>query len=171
MMKILNYEIDSGNKFLREQEKTMDYRKYVLAESVGYRITATARLVINRLNNNFKARNYPVTNEQWAIMIRLWEEDGLTQNKLSELTGKDQPSVSRLINNMEKNDLVTRMPHPVDKRTKLIFLTATGKKMQVGLIEQAQKTIEDISENIPDEDMKTFLSVLDQIDKNLRKEK
>ncbi|MBU9722951.1 MULTISPECIES: MarR family winged helix-turn-helix transcriptional regulator [Bacillaceae] len=148
----------------------MDYRKYVLAESVGYRITATARLVINRLNNNFKARNLPVTHEQWAIMIRLWEEDGLTQYKLSQLTGKDQPSVSRLINNLEKNEIVTRVSHPVDKRTNLIFLTAKGKKMQVGLIEQAQKTIDDISKNISEEDMNTFLKVLTQIDENLTEE-
>lgn len=145
----------------------MDYRKYKLQESVGYRITATARLVWNRLNYNFKVKNYPVTSEQWSIMIRLWEEDGLTQNKLSQLTGKDQPSISRLINNMEKNELVMRMPHPVDKRTNLIFLTPMGKKLQIGLIEQAQKTIEDISANISEEDMETFLNVLSQIDKNL----
>ncbi|MDG5787173.1 MarR family transcriptional regulator [Evansella sp. AB-P1] len=145
----------------------MDYREYVLAESVGYRITATARLVINRLNKNFKEKNYPVTHEQWSIMIRLWEEDGLTQYKLSHLTGKDQPSISRLINNMEKRNLVIRMPHPVDKRTNLIFLTPMGKKLQVGLIEQAQKTIEDISKDVPKEEMDTFLRVLTQIDKNL----
>ncbi|ADU28670.1 MarR family winged helix-turn-helix transcriptional regulator [Evansella cellulosilytica] len=149
----------------------MDYKKYVLAESVGYRITVTARLVINRLNSNFKKRKLPVTHEQWSVMIRLWEEDGLTQNKLSQLTGKDQPSVSRLINNMERNGLVMRAPHPVDKRTNLIFLTAKGKKLQVGMIEQAQKTIEDISKNISEEDMNTFLTVLSQIDDNLTEEK
>ncbi|MBU9713906.1 MarR family winged helix-turn-helix transcriptional regulator [Evansella tamaricis] len=149
----------------------MDYRKYVLGESIGYRITATARLIINRLNQNFKTKNYPVTHEQWSIMIRLWEEDGLTQNKLSQLTGRDQPSVSRLINNMERNGLVVRMEHPVDKRINLIFLTPKGKKMQIGLIEQAQQTIEDISQNITDEDMNTFLKVLTKIDQNLSDDK
>ncbi|OLO40687.1 MarR family transcriptional regulator [Alkalihalophilus pseudofirmus] len=146
----------------------MDYRKYILQESIGFKIANTGRLVINRLNKNFKDNNYPVTNEQWSIMIRLWEEDGLTQQQLALLTGKDQPSVSRLINNMVKRDLVKRVPHPVDGRTNLIFLTSEGKKMQIGLIEQAQKTIEQISEGIPKEELDVFLRVLDKVNNNLK---
>lgn len=147
----------------------MDYRKYILAESIGFQITDVARLVTNRLNTNFKEQGYPVTHEQWSIMIRLWEEDGLTQNKLSILTGKDQPSVSRLINNLEKNELVLRVVHPVDKRTNLIFLTPKGKKLQIGLIEQAQKTVDQISNGIDKEDLDKFLSVLAIIKENLSK--
>ncbi|WP_216828172.1 MarR family winged helix-turn-helix transcriptional regulator [Alkalihalobacterium elongatum] len=146
----------------------MDYRKYVLQESIGYRIASTGRLVINRLNKNFKDNDYPVTHDQWSIMIRLWEEDGLTQQQLAILTGKDQPSVSRLINNLVKRGLVKRVQHPVDGRTNLIFLTSEGKKMQIGLIEQAQKTIEQISEGIPKDDLTVFLRVLDKINKNLQ---
>ncbi|WP_332631033.1 MarR family winged helix-turn-helix transcriptional regulator [Halalkalibacter flavus] len=145
----------------------MGKSKYILAESIGYKITNTARLITNRLNKNFKQNNLPVTHEQWAIMIRLWEEDGLTQNNLSEMTKKDSPSISRLINNMEKRDLVTRIPHPVDKRTNLIFLTATGKKMQMSMIEQAQNTVDQISNGIEKEEMEIFLKVLRKIDQNL----
>lgn len=141
---------------------------YRLAESIGYKITNSARLVMNRLNNNFKQNDLPVTHEQWSIMIRLWEEDGLTQNRLANLTNKDSPSVSRLINNLIKNDLVTRIPHPVDKRTNLIFLTANGKKMQEAMIEQAQNTVNQISEGIDPEELAVFLKVLKQIDENLK---
>ncbi|MDT8862338.1 MarR family winged helix-turn-helix transcriptional regulator [Alkalihalobacillus sp. MEB130] len=145
----------------------MGQSKYILAESIGYKITNTARLITNRLNQNFKQNHLPVTNEQWSIMIRLWEEDGLTQNQLAELTKKDSPSISRLINNMVKRDLVTRIPHPVDKRTNLIFLTTTGKKLQLSMIEQAQHTVDQISDGIEQEEMETFLKVLKKIDKNL----
>ncbi|GAE37412.1 MarR family winged helix-turn-helix transcriptional regulator [Halalkalibacter akibai] len=141
---------------------------YRLAESIGYKITNSARLVMNRLNKNFKQNNLPVTHEQWAIMIRLWEEDGLTQNKLATMTNKDSPSISRLVNNLIKNDLVTRIPHPVDKRTNLIFLTANGKKMQEAMIEQAQNTVEQISEGIDPKELEIFLKVLEQIDENLK---
>ncbi|WP_025027893.1 MarR family winged helix-turn-helix transcriptional regulator [Caldalkalibacillus mannanilyticus] len=144
-----------------------EYRNYVLEDSVGFQITDTAKLVSNRLNLNFKEKGYSITHEQYSIMIRLWEEDGLTQNKLATLTRRDQPSVSRLVNSLEKNGLVTRIAHPVDKRTNLIFLTATGKKLQVGLIEQAMKTIEDISEGIDSNEMAVFLKVLNKVKENL----
>ena len=145
----------------------MDHNKYVLANSVGFQITDTAKLVTHRLNLNFRNNDFPVTHEQWSIMIRLWEENGLTQNKLANLTRRDQPSVSRLVDNLEKSGLVTRMPHPIDKRTNLIFLTAKGKKLQVGLIRQAFKTIEEISEGIDPDEMKIFLKVLSKVNKNL----
>ncbi|GAE25753.1 transcriptional regulator [Halalkalibacter wakoensis JCM 9140] len=145
----------------------MGNKKYILAESIGYKITNTAKLITNRLNQNFKQNHLPVTHEQWAIMIRLWEQDGLTQNSLATLTKKDSPSISRLINNMEKRELVTRVPHPVDKRTNLIFLTASGKKLQMSMIEQAQNTVDQISEGIDEQEMEIFLKVLQKIDHNL----
>jgi DNA-binding MarR family transcriptional regulator len=145
----------------------MGSNKYILAESIGYKITKTAKLVTNRLNKNFKQHGLPVTHEQWSIMIRLWEEDGLTQNQLAAMTNRDSPSISRLVNNMIKRDLVTRIPHPVDKRTNLIFLTAAGKKMQMAMIEQAQNTVDQISDGINDEELTIFLKVLEQIDRNL----
>lgn len=147
----------------------MDYKKYKLADSIGYQITATARLVINRLNDNFKQNNLPMTHDQWSIMIRLWEEDGLPQSKLSKLTGKDQPSITRLVNNLIKNDLVRRVKHPIDARTNLIFLTTKGKKMQISMIEQAQKTIKDIQEGIGPEELECFSNVLSKIQRNLSK--
>ena len=145
----------------------MDYRDYKLNNSIGYRLANVGRLVVNRLNKNFKDNNFPVTHEQWAIMIRLWEEDGQTQNKLAESIGKDQPSISRLINNLEKSGLVMRTPHPVDKRTNLIFLSQKGRKLQVGLIEQAQKTANQTAEGIPADELEIFLRVLEKIKKNL----
>lgn len=145
----------------------MGNKKYILAESIGYKITNTAKLITNRLNQNFKQNHLPVTHEQWAIMIRLWEQDGLTQNSLATLTKKDSPSISRLINNMEKRELVKRVPHPVDKRTNLIFLTASGKKLQMSMIEQAQNTVDQISEGIDEQEMEIFLKVLQKIDHNL----
>lgn len=145
----------------------MGIDSYKLADSVGYKITNTAKLVTSRLNQNFKNHDLPVTHEQWSIMIRLWEEDGLTQNKLAMMTNRDSPSISRLINNMIKRDLVTRIPHPVDKRTNLIFLTSMGKKMQESMIQQAQLTVDQISNEISKEEMTVFLKVLEQIDRNL----
>jgi len=153
--------------YINEVGINMGAETYQLAESIGYKITNTAKLVTNRLNHNFKQNDLPVTNEQWSIMIRLWEKDGLTQNKLAVMTNRDSPSISRLINNMIKRDLVTRIAHPVDKRTNLIFLTTTGKKLQEAMIEQAQLTVNQISAGITKEEMTHFLKVLEKIDRNL----
>ncbi|WP_257348682.1 MarR family winged helix-turn-helix transcriptional regulator [Pseudalkalibacillus decolorationis] len=122
----------------------------------------------SRLNQNFDSNGYPVTYEQWQILSRLYEEDGQTQNQIALLIERDQASVSRLIDNMVKRQLVKRVPHPHDRRIKHIFLTEESKHMQRELEELALKTISKASDHIHQEDLETCLRVLDQIRKNFK---
>lgn len=146
----------------------MDYRDYKLDKSLGHKLAKSSRLLANRLNQRFRENDFPITVEQWSIMVRLWENDGLTQNDLAVLTGKDQPSVSRLIDNMIKRDLVKRVPHPTDRRINLIFLSPYGKEIQKGLIEQAMTALEEAANGIDPREMEICLSVLDRVIENLK---
>ncbi|GEN32933.1 MarR family winged helix-turn-helix transcriptional regulator [Aneurinibacillus danicus] len=146
----------------------MNHEKYRLDDSLGYKLFHASRLISNRLNQNFKDHCFPVTYEQWQIMSRLYEKDGQTQNNLALLTEKDQPSVSRLIDNMIKRGLVKRIFHTTDRRVNLIYLTEESKKMQTQLEELAKKTIADASFEIDPEDMAICLRVLDKIRENLK---
>lgn len=86
---------------------------------------------INRkLSRNFRLNGIEITPEQWTVLLFLWEKDGVAQQELCNITFKDKPSITRLINNMEKQNLVVRKPNIKDKRTNLIHLTETGKKLK-----------------------------------------
>lgn len=54
-------------------------------------------------------------------------KDGVTQQELCNATFKDKPSMTRLIDNMEKQHLVIRVPDKKDRRTNKIHLTENGK--------------------------------------------
>ncbi|MGF9713660.1 MULTISPECIES: MarR family winged helix-turn-helix transcriptional regulator [Paenibacillus] len=57
-----------------------------------------------------------------SVLSQREKEDGQTQNRLACSTQKDEPSISRLIDNMIKRNLVKRLPHGTDRRTNLIYL-------------------------------------------------
>ncbi|WP_206916688.1 MarR family winged helix-turn-helix transcriptional regulator [Alicyclobacillus suci] len=139
----------------------------LIAQSLSYRLATASRFLINRLNRNFKENDLSITYEQFRIMIRLWKEDGLTQGQIAALTGKDEPSVSRLINNMIKRNLIKRLPHPEDRRTNLIFLTEEGKNIQHDLYVQYRKTTEEALQGVSASELDTCLKVLDTVTKNL----
>ncbi|ART78566.1 MarR family transcriptional regulator [Sutcliffiella horikoshii] len=122
----------------------------------------------NRINKYFKENNFPVTYEQWQILSRLYERDGLTQNQIAELNEKDQPSVSRLIVNMVNRGLVTRSPHPSDARINIIKLTEQAKESEQELKILANQTIQDATKGINPEDVEKCLRMLDQIRANLQ---
>ena len=86
---------------------------------------------INRkLIRNFRLNGLEITPEQWTVLIFLWEKDGVTQQELCNATFKDKPSMTRLIDNMEKQHLVVRISDKKDRRTNLIHLTKDGKQLE-----------------------------------------
>jgi len=86
---------------------------------------------INRkLSRNFRQNNLEISPEQWTVLIFLWEKDGVTQQELCNATFKDKPSMTRLIDNMEKQHLVVRISDKKDRRTNLIHLTKTGREIE-----------------------------------------
>ncbi len=86
---------------------------------------------INRkLYRNFRQNGLEITPEQWTVLIFLWEKDGVTQQELCNATFKDKPSMTRLIDNMERQHLVVRISDKKDRRTNLIHLTKDGKELE-----------------------------------------
>ena len=80
----------------------------LICASLNGRVSAA----INRaLGRKLKKNGIPLTPEQWAIMDVLWEHDNVTQKYLCEMTCKDKPSMTRLIDNLVKMKLINKFIH------------------------------------------------------------
>ena len=60
--------------------------------------------ISRKLHRNFRQNGIEISPEQWTILLSLWEKDGITQQELCNATFKDKPSMTRLIDNMERQD-------------------------------------------------------------------
>ncbi|MCR4766165.1 MAG: MarR family transcriptional regulator [Bacteroidaceae bacterium] len=83
-----------------------------------------------RLAMNFKEADINITPEQLTILSLLWKKDRVTQQELCNITFKDKPNMTRLIDSLENQGLVKRTADENDKRNNLIILTATGKAIE-----------------------------------------
>jgi len=120
-----------------------------------------------RLQRNLKEEGVSITSEQWSLLYYLWIEEGRTQQELACLTFRDKPSVSRLINNLEKLKLVLRVNDKEDKRTNLIFLTKQGRQMKETCMRQGKRTIREALEGLSREEMVQARDTLDKVYSNL----
>lgn len=82
------------------------------------------------IHRKIREHNIDVTFEMLHIMRCLSDAGQVNQQELANLTYKDKSSLSYLIKNMEKRDLVKRIEDSNDKRSKLVILTTRGKKIQ-----------------------------------------
>ena len=100
-------------------------------------------------------------------MAVLWENDGCSQQYLADRSFRDRPSVTRLIDNMEKDGLVRRKPDINDRRSNLIFLTKKGKQMQEKVMSLVSATVEESIKGIRMENIWTVKEVFNKIYQNL----
>jgi DNA-binding MarR family transcriptional regulator len=117
--------------------------KYNFNDSLGFIIVKAGRLIENKLKTDFERENIDVTPQQWSVLTYLWNEDGISQQNLADAFSKDKTSMTRLLNNMEKNDLIVRKQDEQDKRNKKIYLTFKSKIMKKDTIKIAEKTLMD----------------------------
>lgn len=141
----------------------------VLAEYEVFDIlTGKITGVINRsLLSAFANGGINITTEQWTVLECLWNQDNVTQQTLCDLTRKDRPSMTRLIDNLEKLDLVKRMAHARDRRKNMIQLTPNGASIMIKTRQIVSNVVDKALHNIDPDQIPIARSLLKKIMRNL----
>lgn len=129
----------------------------------GKASTAIAR----RLQKNFRENGVDITIEQWSVLYHLWKEDGISQQQLCASSFRDKPSITRLVDNLEKVNLVKRVPSTDDRRINMIYLTTESKQLQEKLMELANQTLNEALEGVTNGQIEIAKEVLQRVYENL----
>src|SRR5690606_17814001 len=128
----------------------------------------TARRVKQYAQTSFAEKDFGITIDQWSVLKVLYNEDPMTHKELAEKTGKDQPTLTRIVDIIIKKELVERVEHPNDRRCLLVQLTDTGKERIKMLSPEIAAIRMKVWENLSEEDFKNFTRILNTIYTNLR---
>ena len=129
----------------------------------GMASTAVAR----KLQKSFRNAGVDITIEQWTVLYHLWKEDCLSQQELCNRTYRDKPSITRLIDNLEKQKLLKRSSHKNDKRINLVCLTDAGRALQETTLALANQTMNEALNGVKKEDIEIVKTVLQKVYDNL----
>ncbi len=129
----------------------------------GKASTAIAR----RLQKNFKQAGLDITIEQWSVLYHLWKEEGQSQQQLCDATFRDKPSITRLVDNLEKLKLVKRVASKNDRRINLIYLTKEAMNLQEKTMEIANQTLNESLAGVSNGQIEIAKEVLQQVYDNL----
>ena len=130
----------------------------------GKASTAIAR----RLQKKFNNSGLNVTIEQWSVLYHLWKNDGTSQQELCNATFRDKPSITRLVDNLEKLQLVKRVASESDRRINMIFLTKQGQKLEEETMTLAEETLNEALEGISVQNINLCKEILQQVYDNLQ---
>src|SRR3954469_19781474 len=132
-------------------------------------INGMASMAVARsLQKNFRNAGLEITIEQWSILYHLWKEDCLSQQELCNRTFRDKPSITRLIDNLERQKLVKRMSSAEDKRINLICLTDASKELQDTTLRIANETMDEALVDVSRDEIEMVKNVLQKVYDNLK---
>lgn len=136
---------------------------------IGFLIHDCARLRRIVLDEVFKPLN--ITRSQAWLMAYLSRKEGLPQSVLAEQMGLGKVALGGLIDRLESSKMIERRSDPSDRRINNIFLTALGRKVIKQMRQLTLTANQDILKDIPLEDLKSTVLLLDKLKHNLQEMK
>ncbi len=119
------------------------------------------------IGDYMKSRGIDLSKEQFIVLKYLNESDGRKQNDLAFITNRSKTALTRLINTMEKKDLVSRSICEKDMRINHIYLTPSGREIWAMAYPVFLEIIQELQQGISEEDILLVQEVMKQIQKNI----
>ena len=119
------------------------------------------------LTQKFKLNGILLTKEQWTVLMQLWMEDGISQQIIADATGKDKPSMTRLLDNLERDGYIERRADAKDRRLNLIFLTKKGTDMEQQVMPVAEEVLTELTRELTVQEIETVKNVFNKIYNNI----
>lgn len=127
-----------------------------------------ARLL--RVDADKRARAHGMTRAQWAILIWLERQAGLSQKELAEILEVEPITVARLIDRLQARGMVERRPDPKDRRIWRLHLRPAAVAVLGEIDEQRAAITELVTHGIDQDSLRCTTDTLLQMKERLSAE-
>jgi DNA-binding MarR family transcriptional regulator len=127
-----------------------------VVSQAGYRLSQALLRAIEGLGSDIRPREF-------ALLNRLHERGELTQIQLAELTYKDKPAITRMLDRLIERGLVGKVASPADRRAMVVSLTQDGAALRDAIVPLVAGFLEAAFEGISAEDLAVTVTTLRRI--------
>jgi MarR family transcriptional regulator, transcriptional regulator for hemolysin len=131
----------------------------------GFLLKEVSRRYVLRFE--VRAREISLNLLQAKALVRLENNEGVSQARLAELAEVDPMTMVRMLDRMESDGLLERRPHPADRRARCLYLTAKAKPILAAIWRLSEETRAEVFAGVGKTERDVFMSVLERIDDNI----
>jgi MarR family transcriptional regulator, transcriptional regulator for hemolysin len=114
-----------------------------------------------------RARAISLTLPQCKVLVRLENNEGISQAALAGLADVEPMMMVRILDRMETDGLLERRPDPADRRARRLYLTKKAKPLLEKIWRLAELTRAETFSGISREDRDAFMDVLERVYHNI----
>ncbi|MGO3804852.1 MAG: MarR family winged helix-turn-helix transcriptional regulator [Sphingobacterium sp.] len=121
----------------------------------------------NYIRKKLRESNLDLTYEMLQVLGVLWSRGDLNQQDIADTVAKNKASLTSILDNLAKRDLIIRTEDPADRRSKIISLTKTGQVYEDELDALMNGLYITLKANLPEKDLVYATSVITKMSENL----
>jgi DNA-binding MarR family transcriptional regulator len=141
---------------------------FSLDESLGFWLYRSHIQVSAALRQAFQDAGHDLTPEQWAVLLRLQEQEGLNQSQLGEKTFKDRHNITRILRQLDRRGYIEKLHDKKDKRAFRVYLSPAGRSLLRELKPIVLKHRDRVCKGFSKDDLQKIRDYLHHIVRNLR---
>lgn len=135
-----------------------------------YLITRAGLVVTAHLKREFAAAGVGQVRPAYlGVLMSLWREDGPKVVDLGRQAGLEPSTMTGLLDRMERDGLVSRVPDPEDRRAQRIRLTKEGRRVQPAVQKLLDRTLGKVLDEVGEKDLSQLKQTLRQLLSNANK--
>jgi DNA-binding MarR family transcriptional regulator len=97
-------------------------------QNLSYLIIKASRQLKSKLDNALK--EFDITAAQFSVIIQIHaSKQPITSAEISERLGSDRPTISGIINRLEKKGIVLKLANPKDKRSSYLEINSDSNEL------------------------------------------
>lgn len=123
-----------------------------------------------RRNYDRQLKSFGLTPCQFEVLMTLWSEDGIVLGELRRRVSRDGPTITGVVDRMEKKMLVKRRRDGLDRRVIKVHLTAKGKELKEELLRTKKLIMEKITQNLSLREINSLVTLLGKMMHNMERE-
>ncbi len=132
-------------------------------DCICFRLGRTVRKVARAYREEIATHG--LTHGQFFLVVAIIEEEGLLPSELAEKTFQDRPTITGLLDRLEKGEWIERKPDPNDRRSLRIYLGPRGNHRKAAILKLFESTNQKFLNRFSKtewEQMQSFLVRLEQ---------
>ncbi|MFL0798469.1 MAG: MarR family transcriptional regulator [Cellvibrionaceae bacterium] len=134
---------------------------FIIHNSFSFWFCRTAAELQDKHNKLFKAHD--ISWPQWLVLYSIHSQSAKTPAEVADQVGVDRSAVTRLLDRLEKKQLINREHDKLDRRSIKLALTVSGKRLMPDLIKLAKECEEEVFKGVPSTERRAFKNNLKKV--------
>jgi len=139
-------------------------KNLLLEKAPGRMFQSISSKLIKRLEKEGKQFGLTTSN-QFGILIIL-SDGSMSQKEIANKTFSDEPTTTRTLERMIKNELIVKKRSTEDKRKQIVQMTDKGKELLENIFPIVVNINKEIKDMLEEEEFNQFMKTMKKIDEN-----